>query len=58
MNRFLRFIRDEEGTAAVEYAVMLAMILLSVIGAITSVGTSNGGMWGNVGTKLTAVFSP
>lgn len=33
-----RFCRDEHGTTAVEYAVMLAVIILACIGAILSTG--------------------
>ena len=36
--RFLRFLRDEEGPTAVEYAVMLALIIVVCIGAITTLG--------------------
>jgi Flp pilus assembly pilin Flp len=43
---------DEEAATAVEYAVMLAMILLSVIGAISVVGGEAGGMWGNIRSDL------
>ena len=32
------FLRDTDGTTAVEYAVMLAMILTSVIVGLTSAG--------------------
>jgi len=35
-----RFLRSEEGPTAVEYAVVLAMILLVAIGAVKSVGTA------------------
>lgn len=52
MSQLKRFLSDDDGTTAVEYAVMLAMILMSVIAAISALGTSNGGMWGNVNTQL------
>lgn len=42
------FIRDEEAATAVEYAVMLAMILLTILGAIGSVGNQTGGMWSGI----------
>jgi len=54
--RFLaRILWDTEGATAVEYAVMLAMILIAVIGAIGTVGSQTGGMWGSIYTKLQAV---
>lgn len=51
--RLLRnLIRDDEGTTAVEYAVMLAMILVAVMGAVTMLGTEAGGWWGGIDTSL------
>lgn len=47
---------SEDGATAVEYAVMLALILMAVIGAIGAVGAQNGGMWGGVDTKLDEVM--
>lgn len=52
MGQFRRFFGDNDGTTAVEYAVMLAMILMSVIAAVAAVGANSGGMWGNVNTQL------
>lgn len=49
---FQRFIADEEASTAVEYAVMLALVLMSVIAAVGAVGANSGGMWGNVNTQL------
>jgi pilus assembly protein Flp/PilA len=51
----LQFLRKEDGAAAVEYAVMLAMILMAVVGAIGSVGGETGGMWSGIITNLTAI---
>ena len=47
-----RLLVSEDGPTAVEYAVMLAMILMSVIAAVSAVGGRSGGMWGNVNTQL------
>ena len=47
--RFLNnFFLDEEAATAVEYAVLLAMILMSIISAIGLVGTRTGGMWSGI----------
>ncbi|MBX7168139.1 MAG: hypothetical protein K1X74_17520 [Pirellulales bacterium] len=48
----LRFLQADEAATAVEYAVMLAMILISVIAAIGLVGMQTGGMWGNIDGEL------
>ena len=49
-----RFLRSEDGPTAVEYAVMLALILMMCVAAISSVGGASGGMWGNTRDELTA----
>ena len=42
-------LRDDEAATAVEYAVLLAMILLTILGAIGTVGFQTNGLWsGNV----------
>ena len=46
------FLRDERAATAVEYAVMLAAILLTAIVAISQVGGSSGGMWGGIKSNL------
>ncbi len=48
-------ISDEQGATAVEYAVMLAMVLLSVLAAIGTVGAQTGGMWNGIVSGLKAV---
>ena len=53
---FLRsFLTDDSGPTAVEYAVMLAAILLAVVGTVATIGSQNGGMWDDNNTKLEAV---
>ncbi len=54
MARSIRFLRDSEAATAVEYAVMLALIIAVLITAITAVGGSTSGMWGGIKTNLTA----
>ena len=38
IQRFRRLIRDESGPTAVEYAVMLALIITVVIGSVSALG--------------------
>jgi pilus assembly protein Flp/PilA len=52
MRYLFRLIRDDEAATAVEYAVMLALILIAIIGAIGSVGSQTGGMWGGIKNDL------
>ena len=39
MSLFVKFLVSEDGPTAVEYAVMLALIVVVCIGTITAVGT-------------------
>ena len=45
LSRLQRLIRDESGPTAVEYAVLLALILVVLMSAITAVGNSTSGVW-------------
>ncbi|HVX12605.1 MAG TPA: Flp family type IVb pilin [Pirellulales bacterium] len=47
-----RFLRDSEAATSVEYAVMLALILIAVISAVSAVGGEAGGFWGGIQTSL------
>jgi pilus assembly protein Flp/PilA len=47
MKKLLRFIRSEEGPTAVEYAVMLALIILVCIAAVQAVGTQTSASFTN-----------
>lgn len=46
------FLSSEDGTTATEYAVMLALILLSVIVGVTAFGGGVSGWWTNIDTEL------
>jgi len=46
-----QFLWADDGATAVEYAVIMALILLVILGAIGTVGSQTGGMWGNIQTK-------
>ena len=39
-SQFVKFLKDESGPTAVEYAVMLALIIVVCTTAITSLGTN------------------
>ena len=47
-----KFIQAEDGPTAVEYAIMLALIVIVCITAITSVGTAANGAFNNVATEM------
>ena len=45
LNHLLRLYRDDQAATAVEYAVLLALILMAIISAISAVGSSTSGLW-------------
>jgi pilus assembly protein Flp/PilA len=51
-----RLLKEEDGPTAVEYAVMLAMIVMVCIGAIRSVGTSASGSFENSSDEIIAAM--
>jgi Flp pilus assembly pilin Flp len=54
---FVRLLSDTEAATAVEYAVMLALILATVITSITLVGTRTNTLWTNINNSVTTVSS-
>jgi pilus assembly protein Flp/PilA len=56
MNHLLRFLRDESGPTAVEYAVMLALIICVCIGAVGFFGSSASGSWTDTSNKMSAAM--
>jgi pilus assembly protein Flp/PilA len=48
----VEFLQAEEGPTAVEYAVMLALIIVVCLVAITALGTSANSTFGNVGNAI------
>jgi pilus assembly protein Flp/PilA len=47
-----RFLTSEDGPTAVEYAVMLALIIIVCLTAIQSIGTNANATFSNVAAKL------
>jgi pilus assembly protein Flp/PilA len=55
MRQFLvNFVKSEDGPTAVEYAVMLALIIVVCIGAITTLGTNANKTFTTVGSAVGA----
>lgn len=58
MKRFLQLLRGEDGPTAVEYAVMLALIVGAALSGITSLGSATMTSFQDSSTKIsTAVGS-
>ena len=52
MTKVERFMKSEDGPTAVEYAVMLALIVIVCIASITSIGTEVNDTFTNIQTEL------
>ena len=52
MTSLAKFVTNEDGPTAVEYAVMLALIIVVCIGAIQLIGTNANTQFGTVATVL------
>ncbi len=52
MNLIKKFLASEDGPTAVEYAVMLALIVVVCIGTITNVGTKVNASFNTTATKI------
>jgi pilus assembly protein Flp/PilA len=46
------FLRREEGATAVEYAILLALIIINVFNAVTVIGSKTNATFNTVGSKL------
>ncbi len=49
-----RFLKSEDGPTAVEYAVMLALIVIVCLTAITSIGTAANSTFQEVASSIAA----
>jgi pilus assembly protein Flp/PilA len=52
MTFFKNLVRDEQGATAIEYGLIAALIAVAAIAAMTNVGSTLSGTFGNVSTKM------
>jgi pilus assembly protein Flp/PilA len=50
--KIMKFVKAEDGPTAVEYAVMLALIIVVCLVAITALGTNANKTFSTVGTAI------
>lgn len=53
MKSIVKFIKSEDGPTAVEYAVMVALIIVVAIGAVTLLGQKTSSTFNSAATALT-----
>ena len=57
MNKFTRFLEDESGATAIEYALLAALIGVGIVAAATTLGQNISTLFTDIGSKLTGVAS-
>ena len=58
MKKFERFLKDESGATAIEYALLAGLIGVGIVGAASTVGTEITGLFDRIKTKLAGVAMP
>jgi len=52
MQKFVRFLKKEEGATAIEYGLIAALIAVAVIGAVTTLGENTSETFDSVSDQL------
>lgn len=52
MTFFKQLVRDEQGATAIEYGLIAALIAVAAITAMTNLGASLSGTFGNINTNM------
>ena len=51
-----QFCTNEDGATAIEYGLILALIVLVCVAAFTLLGSSSNGLWSNVSNNASSVM--
>jgi pilus assembly protein Flp/PilA len=54
---FIRLGKDERAASAVEYGLILALIVLAIMAALQQVASTTINMWNNVSTQVSSTSS-
>jgi len=50
--RLIKLMADIRGATAIEYGLIVALIVIAIVVGISALGNSNGGAWGNLSNKV------
>ncbi|HMI20794.1 MAG TPA: Flp family type IVb pilin [Sphingomonas sp.] len=56
-SRLIKLVRNKRGATAIEYGLIVALIVIVVVVGISALGGSTGGIWGNMTTKASTAMS-
>jgi len=48
----VRLARNRRGATAIEYGLIIALVVLALIGGLTALANTTSGMWNNVSDKV------
>lgn len=54
MNKVMRFLKEEDGAAAIEYGLLAGLIAAVIVVAVTDVGTNVKGIFEYISTNVKA----
>ena len=55
--RMLRRLRsDKRGATAIEYGLIVSLIVVAIIGALNALGGGAGGMWGKLDAEISSAM--
>jgi len=55
--RFIKLFSDHRGATAIEYGLIVALIVIAIIGGMSALGGASGGMWGNMSTQVNSALA-
>ena len=59
MTFLLKLAQDDRGTSAVEYGLILSLIVIALLAGLTNLGSQTNGVWGGfTGKASTAMTTP
>jgi pilus assembly protein Flp/PilA len=53
---FKRLLRDNRGATAIEYGLIVSLIVIAIIAAVQGVANETNGLWADVRENVTAVM--
>ena len=56
MSRLIgKFVRNARGATAVEYGLIVALLVIAIISGVSALGGATGNMWNNMSAKVVSV---
>jgi pilus assembly protein Flp/PilA len=49
---FLKLIRNKRGATAVEYGLIVSLVVIACVGAMSQMAASTNGMWNNIASAV------